>query len=207
MPKDRDQAHKEHADELRNADQYIEAGEYYTLSAYGRFGLSVPNTYGTKVSLGMAALLRGAVCYRVGGRLDRCQNRCRQGILVAEDMIERVFDMEPPDYPYDRARRGAWHEYVGDFRCIGDVGDPDAAYERAIEVYLEAGDSDTICSEQEHWYTMAVYREVANAVDADPGPIDDHRNDMTLSDWVERKQTTYPALLTELTSVGKFPEI
>ena len=78
---------------------------------------------------------------------------------------------------------------------------------RAIEVYREAGDPDTICSEQEHWYTMAVYREVANAVDADPGPIDDHRNDMTLSDWVERKQTTYPSNLAELDGNREFPEI
>ena len=119
----------------------------------------------------------------------------------APQQVERDAD---DDGGQDRARRGAWYEYIGDFRCIGEIGDPDTAYEHAIAVYEEAGDPDTECSEQEHWYTMAVYREVARAADTDPGPIDSMDDDRTLSDWVERKRTTYPSLLAELSTDDEF---
>uniref|UniRef100_A0A8A2VJK4 Uncharacterized protein n=2 Tax=Haloterrigena alkaliphila TaxID=2816475 RepID=A0A8A2VJK4_9EURY len=113
--------------------------------------------------------------------------------------------MDPPDNAYDRARRGVWYEYIGDFRCIGNVGDPAAAYEEAIEVYEAADDPDTGYSEQEHCYTMAVYREVAKAADKDPGPIDDFDNDLTLTKWVEKKQESYPSLLENVSQSGAWP--
>lgn len=204
MSKDLMRSHRDRANELRTNGDYVEAGEYYSLAAYCRFGERPPDSYGINMSAGQVNLLRAAICYRVGGRSDRCRTRCRQGELIAEEMIDRVFSMDPPEYHYDRARRGVWYEYLGDFRCIGEIGDPDRAYERAIVVYEDAGDPGTECSEQEHGYTMAVYREVARAVDQDPGPIDSMRNELTLTDWVAAKRETYPSLLDELDERGKW---
>ncbi|USZ71101.1 hypothetical protein [Natronosalvus halobius] len=124
------------------------------------------------------------------------------GILIAEEMIDRVFAADPLEYFYDQARRGVWYEYIGDFRCIGNFGDPTSAYDQAREVYEAADDPDTWYSEQEHGYTMAVFREVARGVNRDPGPIDDMENDMTLTDWVSFKEDAYPSLLDDLTERG-----
>lgn len=198
------QPNLDRARELQSNGNSVQAGEYHTLIAHEWLGKSLPTKFGTKISGGEVALLRAAICYRLGGRLDRCENRCRMGILVAEDMIDRVFEMEPPENAYDRARRGAWYEYIGDFRCIGDFGDPGSAYDRAIEVYEDAGDPGTECSEQEHMYTMAVYNEVARALGRDPEPVETTQNDMTLTDWVEKKRETYPEMLTELDERGEW---
>lgn len=198
MPNDSTPSHRNRAIRLRTDGELVRAGEYYSLAGFARLSDDVPGRYGIRVSGGVVNLLRAAICYRVGDRMDRCRNRCRMGILVAEDMHDRVFDAEQPENSYDRARRGVWQEYIGDFRCIGDIGDPDAAYENAIDVYEHAGDPDTFYSEQEHCYTMAVYHEVTKAVDRDSGPIDDYLNDMTFTDWVRKKQETYPLLLGEL---------
>lgn len=199
-----DRGYMRQALDLRKDGQFVDAGDHYTVAAYESLARGLPGKYGIKISGGEVHLLRAAICYRVGDRMDRSRNRCRQGILIAEDMIDRVFDMVPPTNFYDRARRGVWYEYIGDFRCIGDLRDPAAAYEKAIEVYEAADDPDTMYSEQEHSYTMAVYREVAKAVDRDPGPIDDMCNELTLSDWVEQKRETYPSLLMEATDSERF---
>lgn len=205
MTTDSTRSHRDRAIRARKGGELVRAGEHYSLAGFARLSEDIPGRYGIRVSAGVVNLLRAAICYRVGNRPNRCQNRCEIGILVAEDVHQRVFDEERPENAYDRARRGVWQEYIGDFRHIGRINDPDEAYQNAIDVYEDAGDPDTFYSEQEHCYTMAVYREVARSVGRDCGPVDSVSNDLTLGTWVQKKRETYVSMLTELEERGEWP--
>lgn len=197
--------YRDRAREHRESGEFHEAGEYYTLVAYDTFAEGVPESPGSGFGRGLCNLLRGAICYRLAGADERCNNRSLQGKLVAEDMRARAFETEPPDWDIDRARRGVWDEFVGDFEIVGEFGDPGEAYDRAIDVYERAGDPDTFESEQEQVCLMAVYRDVASGSEHDPGPIDDCQNDSSLSDWVRLKRDTFADRLEQLYEAGEWP--
>jgi hypothetical protein len=135
---DTDLNHRDRAIRALSEERYADAGDAYTLAAYG--GLSGlegrrreafdPDDAGW-VGYPLASLFLAGVCYRLAGSDDRARNRAGQGILVAGDQREHVLV-----HPVDRA---ACHEWIGDLRTV--AGDPDratAAYDRAADAYADA---------------------------------------------------------------------
>lgn len=198
------------AESCRVRGELDEAGDHYASSGYSYLGRGPPGKFGMKVSHGEYMMLKSAACYRIASLDTRCENRCKQGILIAKDTIDRVFSEKEPDNCYDRARRGVWHEYIGGFRVIGNLSGTAEAYDNAIEVYTDAGDPDTGSSEQEHMWCMRFYRSLLEAVEAngvtggddERGDIDSFQNDLSLSDRVEEKRDRLPKLVSQLSDRG-----
>lgn len=186
----------------RRRQEFVKAGDFYTNAGHRGYVKSLPDS--PFFGAGLVNLQRAALCYALAGRTDCRTNRCRQGVLIAEDMVDRVFDTDP-DYWVDRARRGIWYEHIGDFRVIGEFGSPDEAYDRAIDVYRAGGNPDTFYAEQEQYPVMEHFIDVASAVGGDSEPIDTSRNDLTFVDWVERKREEYPTLVDQLIEYGEWP--
>lgn len=197
-------AHSDTADDYRSRSEYGKAGEYYTAAAYEYFGHDTFEPPGQRVSHGEYMFLRAGICYLLHGKPDRCENRCRQGILVAEDMVDRALAKPTPDNFYDQARRGAWYEYVGDFRVLAHIEGADEAYDLALEIYNDAGDPETGFSEQEHMWLMAFFQSVAEAVGYDREEWNTVRTDYKLSEWLEYKRTRLPNLIDKLAKSGEW---
>lgn len=121
----------------REAGNSLEAGEYYTAAAFQSAG-NVP----IYPSPGGAVkhFLEAATCYRIAGRMDRCRNRCRMGVLWAEDLSDRALSGTMPERDIHHADRGGWQEAIGMLRLVGDLDGVEEAYERAFEVFEAAGD-------------------------------------------------------------------
>lgn len=190
-----DQTALEQARSLRQRGGFLAAGDHFTVAAYDDLARTTPHA--TWYACGVVNFQRAALCYRVADRMDRCENRCRQGILVAEDMAERVFAANP-DTDWERARRAIWYEFVGDFRTIASLENADSAYDRAREVYRENGDPSTAYAEEEHGPSFTFFRSVVGAVGEDPGPLDRPEANCTFSALVERKRTELPEAIEEL---------
>ena len=133
-----DLTHRDRAIRYLSDGSYADAGDAYTLAAYG--GLSGlegrrreafdPDARGW-VGYPLAALLLAGVCYRIAGRDDRARNRAGQGILVVGDQRDHVLD--------HAVERAACHEWVGDFRTVaGDADRDTSAYDRAVDGYAAA---------------------------------------------------------------------
>lgn len=195
---------REIAHEYREKGRLNDAGDYFTLAAYEYLG-ECPLTSGRTISHAEYYLLQSAVCYRIDENWNRCENRCHQGILIAEDVLESVKRADKPENFYDRARRGALYEYIGDFRTVGELGEAREAYDNASQIYQNAGDPNTGYSEQEHMWLMEFFDLVASAVN--DGLDDKWRSllsDTTFSEWVEYKRERLPTLLDALDERGEW---
>lgn len=196
--------HDETADNYRQQGMFHEAGDYYTIAAYEYLGTSPPTT-GLSISHPVYVLLQAAVCYRLDDDFDRAVNRCHQGILISEDVLERVMEAETPENIYDDARRGAIYEYIGDFRVVGELNGVDEAYDNAIHIYQGAGDPETNYSEQEHMRLMDFFDLIATTV-SDGLDTSWRRSlsGLTFTDWAEYKREKLPELLSDLYEYGKW---
>ncbi|WP_380680157.1 hypothetical protein [Salinigranum sp. GCM10025319] len=130
--------HRDRAIRCLSEAAYADAGDAYTLAAYGGLaGLEGrrreafdPDARGW-VGYPLAALVLAGVCYRIAELDGRARNRAGQGILVVGDQRDHVLD-----HPVERA---ACHEWVGDFRAVaGDADRAAAAYDRAADGYAAA---------------------------------------------------------------------
>lgn len=195
---------KEKAIELRNDEKLIDAGEQFTLTAYQYLGQSSFSPPYGHTAWGLYALLMAGTCYIIGGEESRCKNRCRQGILIAEDIKHRVLAEPVPENIYDHARRGAWDEYIGDFRVLGQLEEADEAYDAAVEIYLDAGDPDTGFSEQEHMRLRQYFTEVAGATGYNSGELNRLRTSISFSAWIAYKREYFPDILDRLSKSEKW---
>lgn len=123
---------REAAADSRADGEFELAARYYTLGAYQAFASAdYPDpeavTTATSVGIGLYCLQSAAISFRLAGSIDRCRNRCEQGILIASDFRDHVF-------AYD-ALRGVGAEAIGDFRMIGELDGSDEGYETALEYY------------------------------------------------------------------------
>jgi len=194
--------HKEVANEYRRAEEFSEAGDYFTTAAYAYLGDSPPKT-GLGITNAEYCLLQAVVCYRLGDQFSRAVNRSRQGILIAEDVLDRVLAAETPENVYDRARRGALYEFIGDFRVVGDLDGADEAYDAAVEIYEEAGDPTTGYSEQERMRLMDFLDLVGTAVGEElEASWRTGQHNSTFTEWVAYKRDQLPSVVTELMALG-----
>ncbi|MFC7079131.1 hypothetical protein [Halorussus caseinilyticus] len=128
--------HEQAAQQHRENGDFVEAGECYTAAAYIYLADWPPTHRGKNVSHGEYYLLNAATCYRLGGCTDRARNRCQQGVLIAEELLDRTKNIGGTT-AYDRARYAAWYEFIGDFRVVGILTEKVSAYERAEQIYFE----------------------------------------------------------------------
>lgn len=201
MATEHDESHVRRARSLREEGHLQEAGDSFTAAAYADLAKGTPSA--TWYSGGETNLERAALCYRIEGQIERCENRCRQGILIAEEMLDRVFETTP-DSEWGRARRGIWHEYIGDFRTLAGLPGSDAAYSRAEAVYRRNGDPETSYAEEEHPLMFNFYRSVVGAVEQDPGPFDSVASTLTFSEWVGVKRNRLAEAIEVLCDRGEW---
>lgn len=185
--------------ERRRSGDFVEAGEQYTAVAHQYFSAWPDDRRGKKISQGAYFLLLAGTCYRLGGRTDRATARCEQGVLIAEEWLDRTKDLGG-SAAYDRARYAAWHEYVGDFRLLGSLDGATEAYERAEQVYLDEGDPPLAHREQEHMWLVEFFEQVRHGAGSDDDEWQQFLREATLSNWVEYKRDHLPDALNELVS-------
>jgi len=120
---------KHEAESCVRDDDYVTAGNYYTLCAHSRLSNQFKdgNRSDTVDLIGLSHLLEAGICYLLGNSEERTKNRCRQGVLIAEDLRDYGHGYE--------AEKGLMWEYIGDYRLFGDFDDYEEAYEKAKTIY------------------------------------------------------------------------
>jgi len=209
MTRDRAQKLLEAAQASRGQSQLAEAGDQYTRAACEYLGdaeweLPPALSHGN-IAFGLYALLCAGTCFRIAKLDTRCQNRVKQGILIAQDMEARVSAGPIPDNAYDHARQGAWHEFIGDFRAVGRLDGVSSAYDTAVEVYLAADDPETGYSELEHMRLFDFIYELSRGTEIETEQIDSVRTGCGFTEWVEFKRKHLPELLSQHDSQVTWP--
>jgi len=195
--------YEETADDHRLRGEFVEAGDTYTTAAYAYLATHLPKTAKGFCDPGFC-LLEAAVCYRLGGQMNRCVNRCEQGILLAEDVLDRVDAREPPKCAFDRARRAALYEFIGNFRIIGGLDGAAEAYDEAINIYETEDNPITAYIEQEHMSLLGFLELLSKGVDADGELGAKWWNEARLTEWVSYERNRLPILLSELDKQGEW---
>src|SRR6056297_3123557 len=128
MQHSRPQRYAMAAQEKRNNGKFTDAGNYYTAAANGWFmrfwylpedlpeSNDIPATSVKYLARGVQDMLAAALCFRLIGSLDRSRNRCKQGILIVEDIIEYG---EVDNGLNETPRVGLLHEMIGDLKLFG----------------------------------------------------------------------------------------
>ncbi|ACV47702.1 MULTISPECIES: hypothetical protein [Halomicrobium] len=117
---------------------------------------------------GLRLLATAAVAYRVAEADERATHRCVEGVAVARD-LEHVLE-----HPVQRA---CLAEFVADYRVVGDVGDPHAAYADAVDAY-EAADAES----PQRWATTPLFEAAAATIKQVARGLDDGEIAITWED-------------------------
>ncbi len=193
------------AERYREDGEFATAGEYYAVAGHGYLDVEPPSLPGIRESNAVLQFLLACTACRIAERRTRTENLGRQGALVVADMINRIESTAVPSNDYDHARRGAWYEYLGDFRLVGEFDDPSDAYEAAERVYQAAGDPDSGYAEQEHMRLMSFYNSIAFAVGSDEPEWSSFRHDTTLSEWLSHKRQHLSGVLSAVEARQEWP--
>jgi len=199
----------EQAQEHREESALKKAGDLYTAAAHEFAGTVTHHTFPTPdgTNGAISRLRYAATCYRIEQEVFRTQNRCDLGVLLAEDYIEYIDGQEFETGSFADLRRGAWHEYIGDLCTIARRDDAADAYERAVEIYRSAGDSELAYAEQEHMRLTGFYRALRRGLGHDiPDTAPEQQSlEVTFTEWIEYKRERLPDLLDELEAQGAWP--
>ena len=202
MCTDEPDGHMERAKEYRDNEDFERAGEHFTATAYEEFGVPRPEQYCQHQSRGLYNLLHAAVCYRLAGLDRRCRLRCERGILTCKEMKARVMELPTPENAYDRTRRGAWDEFIGDFRVIARQDGAESAYEQAQSIYNTAGECQLGFAEWEHLHLTWFFEHLASGAGVSLDTWYEQRLDLTFSEWVDYKRRHLPEYYDRLTEAG-----
>jgi hypothetical protein len=105
----------------------------------------------------------------------------------------------PATHPHDQAQRGVWTEYEGDFRMLGDLPEANEVYERASEIYEDAGDPESVGIEQFFMSVTVLPELLARGTDTSIGEFESAaRPAATLTEWIQFKREQMPVLLEQL---------
>jgi hypothetical protein len=133
--------------------EYERAGDRYARAAWADLAGGdadrdpfEPGRRGT-VGVGLGYLTAGTVAYRVAGRDRRAKRRAVEGVAIARDLRDAVFE-EP-------VQRACLTEFVGDLRAAAGL-DAAEAYESAAAAYEAAAPEDPV-----GWATTLLF-EAAN---------------------------------------------
>jgi len=132
---------KQSAIEHHKHGRHDEAADFYIETAYeylGEYGLK----HAKSSARGLHQLGLASACLRHIGRTEECRSLCWQGVYISKVIGERVITKPRSSYDYDQAKRGVWFEFAGDFKLVGDLPEKEDAYDRAREVYVNAGNPE-----------------------------------------------------------------
>lgn len=192
---------RELADE---ADSLAVEGEFgEAADTYVRAGFEEAGTFFGKSShaIELRMLYKGCLCYRLAGQKRQYRSIARIGIEFSEEYAARMKAKPEPSHPPDRARSGVWHEFVGDFRLVGKLGDAGEAYDRAKEIYQEVGDPSADFVEGPIKSSQAIFGDTVLHAGEDDELIDESRQ-RKLTEWVEYKREHLPELIDSIVSSG-----
>jgi len=190
-----------HARAARRAGNLVEAGDYYTSAAYATAGRypRFPSNGGD-----IKKFLKAATSYRIAGRMERCRNRCRAAILLAEERHERAMSSADPENELHAALRGEWQEAIGICRLVGDLPNAEAAYETAFEQFEAAGDPSSDHCEPAQDIIYGWFRELEQTVTGEYIDVVD-RQSMTFTEYAGHVRTKIPEYLSTLEADGAWP--
>lgn len=195
--------HAQTAHERRKANDFVKAGEYYTTTAYHYLNDWYKIHRGKKISQAEYFFLLAGTCYRIGDKPNCMDNRCQQGILIAEELLDRTENIGGST-AYDRARYAAWYEYIGDFYLVGNIDGATELYERAKQVYIDEDDPPLAHREQEHMWLTEFMEQILYGVNKDISDWRRFLREATLSEWIEFKKAHLPDALEALTSQSEW---
>ncbi|QCJ46439.1 MULTISPECIES: hypothetical protein [Haloprofundus] len=197
--------HVENAEAHRRRGEFSAAGDWFTAAAYEYLGDSPPGFPATTACKGEYMFLLAGVCYRLAGTRDQCVNRCKQGILVAEDLNARHLPVPEDEYWFERARRGVWYEYIGDFRLVGELAGVEEAYTEAKRIYRLGEDPESGMAEQEHLYLFEFFERVVQVSAETDDEWREIRHHTPFTKWVDYKLNTLPDALDDLFTRNEWP--
>lgn len=131
-----DRIHKfvKHAENQQEAGNFESAGEYYGLAAFASYaesGYSLDKLGGSPIGRTMYYLLTSATCFRVAQANERSQLRCKQGILMLEELRDFSTERDP--------EIGILWETIGDLEIIGELNGYEDSYAKAALHYQNIG--------------------------------------------------------------------
>lgn len=154
-----DGGHRERAVAALADREYERAGDAYTRAAWRVLadprpeqGPFDPDERGW-VGEGLAALVTGAVCYRVAGREERATYRGVEGVAVARDLRSAL--------PHP-AQQACLLEVVADFRVAGGLDGVEAAYDDAVGAYRDAAGAT---DDPQSWGTTPLFEAAAAPIE------------------------------------------
>lgn len=195
------------------ANEVGNAGEEYVQAAFEYLGAGGSNWQAKALQM----LLQAMVCYQIDGNDRKVGFGGDLGETLALDAaeshspypVEEESKKEEAWYLYDCSIKGAWYEYVGDFRLVRGADDYDEMYDRAIDIYERNGDLVLGYTEQPHNRLFDFYCNVTRGIDRRDEcnhirtmkrPV----RDETLTSWVEYKRETLPGYLETLFSQNEW---
>jgi len=190
------------AEELREQGEFSKAGHHYTAAAYlrlgkGKYAADCLNNNMVDVSIGFRNLFAAALCYRLADQLERSQIRCQQGISLAEEMREYVFDYE--------MQKGVMYEYIGDFRLIGNLDNWKEAYTKAAHYYDGCENIIGWTAECEFDQNITFALGLARSVDYGIGRREKEQLKYeSLRMRIDFKKNDYPEIIDNLISSGRW---
>lgn len=200
------------AQEQRADGELKDAGIYYTAAAHGwfmhflRLPEDIPNSYSIPahsfkhLGRGVQDMLAAGLCFRLADSLPQCQNRCEQGLLAVEELIEQGALFRESD---EKPRVGLLHEMIGDLRLFGELGDHDEAYAVAEKQYEEVSSQRNWQSEPEFDSLIRTLVELARSTDYGLDKRTEERIlHKTLLDRIKYKRKHYPSIIEEVLADG-----
>lgn len=212
MPYSRPQRYAIVAQERRADGELENAGIYYTAAAHGwfmhflRLPEDIPDQYSIPaysfkhLGRGVQDMLAAGLCFRLANSLYQCQNHCKQGLLVAEELIERDEVFRESD---KKPRVGLLHEMIGDLRLFGELGEHDEAYAAAEEQYEGVKSQRNWQSEPEFDSLMRLLVELAKSTDYELDKRTEERIlHKSLLDRIKYKRKHYPSIIEGVLADG-----
>jgi hypothetical protein len=169
--------------------------ELFTLAAYEFLGeCEYPEGRGLSSASALGDALYGfqsaAVDFLRAGQQDRVENRCRQGILVAEDFRAHADTHTAID--------GVLTECIADYLQIASLDNPEETYDEALRYYDSVPESSRWQSEPIFQSTIYLLLSLASDLG---DPIEEATQLDAINSFekrIELKRTQLPSLLTEL---------
>lgn len=196
--------HETEAQEYRSCGQYRSAGDWFTSAAFIHIGQGPLQGYGERISHGLVNLLHAAVCYRLAGDNQYCKNRCEYGKIMAREVGERLRNKHSPKNSYDKARLGAWNEFIGDFQLISESEDYQKIYNDAKEYYKTAEELDLGFAEQEHLRLIGFYEDMIKGAGKDIDEWHDMELSLSFPEWIDYKIERMPELYQNIIDSGEW---
>jgi hypothetical protein len=186
------------AKQRHTSGDYTSAADAYTAAAYEYLGQNGIE-HKPSVSIGLRYLATAATCIRHQSGVEECRDLCQQGVYISKMAAERASLLPEEPHPHDEAEKGVWSEFIGDFRQIGNLPNSGEAYDRAMTMYINAGDPQSISTEQFFMAVSALTKSLVRGTETGTEELDAVlRSGGTLSEWISFKQANLPVALKKI---------